>query len=64
MDVEATHKAVAQASTLFLLNAVTPDELAQALLTLRSARDQDRSSQMERRCLSRHSFKLSPVPRV
>jgi len=34
MDVEATRKAIAQASTLFLLNAVTPDELTQALLTL------------------------------
>ena len=26
MDIEATRKAIAQASTLFLLNAVTPDE--------------------------------------
>ena len=32
MDIEATRKAIAQASTLFLLNAVTPDELTQALL--------------------------------
>jgi len=39
MDVEATRKAIAQASTLFLLNAVTPDELTQALLTLSLARD-------------------------
>ncbi len=39
MDVEAVRKAVAQASTLFLLNAVTPDELTQALLTLSLARE-------------------------
>ena len=39
MDVEATRKAIAQASTLFLLNAVTPDELTQALLTLSLARE-------------------------
>ena len=39
MDLEATGKAIAQASTLFLLNAVTPDELTQALLTLSLARE-------------------------
>ena len=39
MDVNATRKAIAQASTLFLLNAVTPDELTQALLTLSLARE-------------------------
>jgi uncharacterized protein YbjT (DUF2867 family) len=39
MDLDATRKAIAQASTLFLLNAVTPDELTQALLTLSLARD-------------------------
>jgi len=39
MDIEATRKAIAQASTLFLLNAVTPDELTQALLTLSLARE-------------------------
>ena len=39
MDVDATRKAIAQASTLFLLNAVTPDELTQALLTLSLARE-------------------------
>ncbi len=39
MDVEAVRKAVAQASTLFLLNAVTPDELTRALLTLSLARE-------------------------
>ena len=39
MDVEATRKAIEQASTLFLLNAVTPDELTQALLTLSLARE-------------------------
>ncbi len=38
MDMEAVRKAVAEASTLFLLNAVTPDELTQALLTLSLAR--------------------------
>jgi uncharacterized protein YbjT (DUF2867 family) len=40
LDVEATRKAIAQASTLFLLNAVTPDELTQALLTLSIAREE------------------------
>ncbi len=39
MDMEAVRKALAQASTLFLLNAVTPDELTQALLTLSLARE-------------------------
>jgi uncharacterized protein YbjT (DUF2867 family) len=39
MDVEATRKAIGGASTLFLLNAVTPDELTQALLTLSLARE-------------------------
>ncbi len=39
MDLEATRNAIAQASTLFLLNAVTPDELTQALLTLSLARE-------------------------
>lgn len=39
MDIEAARKAIAQASTLFLLNAVTPDELTQALLTLSLARE-------------------------
>ncbi len=40
MDIEAVRKAIAQASTLFLLNAVTPDELTQALLTLSLAREE------------------------
>ena len=39
MDVDATESAIAKASTLFLLNAVTPDELTQALLTLSLARE-------------------------
>jgi uncharacterized protein YbjT (DUF2867 family) len=39
MDVGATKAAIAQASTLFLLNAVTPDELTQALLALSLARE-------------------------
>jgi uncharacterized protein YbjT (DUF2867 family) len=39
MDVEATRKAIGEASTLFLLNAVTPDELTQALLTLSLAKE-------------------------
>jgi uncharacterized protein YbjT (DUF2867 family) len=39
MDVEATRKVIGEASTLFLLNAVTPDELTQALLTLSLARE-------------------------
>ncbi len=38
MDVDATETAIAEKSTLFLLNAVTPDELAQALFTLSCAR--------------------------
>jgi uncharacterized protein YbjT (DUF2867 family) len=39
MDVKAVEAAMAKASTLFLLNAVTPDELTQALLTLSAARE-------------------------
>ena len=39
MDIDATEAAIAKASTLFLLNAVTPDELTQALLTLSLARE-------------------------
>ena len=39
MDVDAVQAAIARASTLFLLNAVTPDELTQALLTLSLARE-------------------------
>ncbi len=39
MDVDATEAAIAKASTLFLLNAVTPDELTQAILTLSLARE-------------------------
>lgn len=38
-DVESMRKALAGASTLFLLNAVTPQELSQALLTLNLARE-------------------------
>ena len=38
-DVKAVEAAMAKASTLFLLNAVTPDELTQALLTLSAARE-------------------------
>jgi uncharacterized protein YbjT (DUF2867 family) len=38
MDIDATQAAIAKTSTLFLLNAVTPDELTQALLTLSLAR--------------------------
>ena len=34
MDIDATQAAIARTSTLFLLNAVTPDEVTQALLTL------------------------------
>jgi uncharacterized protein YbjT (DUF2867 family) len=33
MDIDATQAAIAKTSTLFLLNAVTPDEVTQALLT-------------------------------
>ncbi|MGO9808989.1 MAG: SDR family oxidoreductase [Rhodomicrobium sp.] len=39
MDIGAVRSAISQASTLFLLNAVTPDELTQALLTLSLARE-------------------------
>ena len=39
MDIETTQAAIAKASTLFLLNAVTPDEVTQALLTLSLARE-------------------------
>lgn len=39
MDIDATESAIAKASTLFLLNAVTPDELTLALLTLSLARE-------------------------
>ncbi len=39
LDVKAVEAAMAKASTLFLLNAVTPDELTQALLTLSAARE-------------------------
>lgn len=39
IDLDSMQAALAQASTLFLLNAVTPDELTQALLTLSLARD-------------------------
>jgi uncharacterized protein YbjT (DUF2867 family) len=39
MDLDSMQAALAQASTLFLLNAVTPGELTQALLTLSLARD-------------------------
>jgi len=39
MDVDAMRAALAQASTLFLLNAVTPDEVTQALITLNVARE-------------------------
>jgi uncharacterized protein YbjT (DUF2867 family) len=38
-DLGAVQAAVARASTLFLLNAVTPDELTQALLTFSVARE-------------------------
>ena len=39
MDIDATQAALAKASTLFLLNAVTPDEFTQALLTLSLAQE-------------------------
>ena len=39
MPVKGDLMAIAKASTLFLLNAVTPDELTQALLTLSLARE-------------------------
>ena len=39
LDVEALRRALAGASTLFLLNGVVPDEFTQALVTLNLARD-------------------------
>jgi uncharacterized protein YbjT (DUF2867 family) len=39
MDVDAMRAALAKATTLFLLNAVTPDEVTQALITLNLARE-------------------------
>jgi uncharacterized protein YbjT (DUF2867 family) len=39
MDVDVMRAALAKASTLFLLNAVTPDEVTQALITLNLARE-------------------------
>src|SRR5215212_8700868 len=39
MDLRAIQAAVARASTLCLLNAVTPDELTQALLTFSVTRE-------------------------
>ncbi|MBS7457286.1 SDR family oxidoreductase [Coralloluteibacterium stylophorae] len=39
LDVDALRGALAGASTLFLLNAVTPDEFTQALITLNLARE-------------------------
>jgi uncharacterized protein YbjT (DUF2867 family) len=39
MDIDATEAAIAKISTLFLLNAVTTDEVTQALLTLSLARE-------------------------
>jgi uncharacterized protein YbjT (DUF2867 family) len=38
-DIDAIQAAIAKTSTLFLLNAVTPDEVTQALLTLSLARE-------------------------
>ncbi len=38
-DVDSMRAALAQASTLFLLNAVVPDEVTQALVTLNLARE-------------------------
>ncbi len=38
-DVDAMRAALAEASTLFLLNAVSPDEVTQALITLNLARE-------------------------
>lgn len=38
-DIDSMRAALAQASTLFLLNAVTPDEVTQALITLNLARE-------------------------
>ena len=39
LDIDATQAALAKASTLFLLNAVTPDEVTQALLMLSLAQE-------------------------
>ena len=39
LDIESMRAALAGVSTLFLLNAVTPDEVTQALVTLNLARD-------------------------
>lgn len=39
MDIDATQAAIEKASTLFLLNAVIPDEVTQALLTLSIAQE-------------------------
>ncbi len=39
LDVASTRAALAQASTLFLLNAVAPQELTEAILTLNLARE-------------------------
>src|ERR1700704_4868859 len=39
MDIDATQAAIAKTSTLFLLNAVTPDEVTQALLSLSLAQE-------------------------
>jgi uncharacterized protein YbjT (DUF2867 family) len=39
MDVDAMRAALAKASTLFLLNAVTPDEVTQALIAFNLARE-------------------------
>ncbi len=39
LDVDSMRAALAGVSTLFLLNAVTPDELTQALITLNLARE-------------------------
>jgi uncharacterized protein YbjT (DUF2867 family) len=38
-DMDAMRAALKKASTLFLLNAVTPDEVTQALITLNLARE-------------------------
>ena len=38
LDIEAMRQSLAKVNTLFLLNAVTPEELSQALLTLNLAR--------------------------
>ncbi|WP_230534422.1 SDR family oxidoreductase [Microvirga roseola] len=39
MDIEAMRAALSEVSTLFLLNAVTPDEVTQALIALNLARE-------------------------